>query len=87
MMATKRTLTPARAVAAAARAILAAVPPGGSATVILAEGAFWRRESYRAVSGAAHGLWGPGAYRLRASADGTQVNVMRNVAAVAEGLA
>jgi hypothetical protein len=74
-----RTLTPARAVAAEARGILGPLAPGASATVTLAEGAFWRRESYRAVSGAANGLWGRGTYRLTSAAGAVAVTVTRLV--------
>ncbi len=68
-------MTPARNVALEARAALRPLQPGQTATIRLADGVFWRRESYRAVNGAAHATWGSGTYSLASDRNGPTVTV------------
>lgn len=70
-------LTPATGIAGEVRPLFRALAPGGSLTVVLAEGPFWRRESYRAVNSAAHAIFGAGGYRMEAARGSATVRVTR----------
>lgn len=72
-----KSLTPATGVASEARPLLRLLAPGQSVVIALAEGLFWRQESYRAVNSAARTVLGAGWYQMSSEHGSASVRVTR----------